>query len=99
MRHLDDVTSADTGRRPIDNQWKFKLPLASLKFSSACQRGMPSVSRSALRSIDPYPQRRLDELIARGECRHQVEPSVVEETRDRGQRCLGSIDIDEQEMG
>ena len=28
-----------------------------------------------------------------------MEPSVVEETRDRGQRCLRSVHIDEQEVG
>jgi Putative sugar-binding domain len=50
-------------------------------------------------SSAPDRQGRLDELIAGRECRHKVVPPVVEETSDRGQRCLGSVDIDEQEMG
>jgi hypothetical protein len=31
MRHLDDVTSADTGRRPLDNLCECKSPFPSLK--------------------------------------------------------------------
>ena len=45
MRHLDDVTSADTGRRRMENQCECKSPFASLKrcqrLTAGCPLSMP----------------------------------------------------------
>src|SRR5829696_8245580 len=60
-------------------------------------RALPAAADS--RSIEPHPQGWLDKLIAWRECGHQVDASVVKETRYRRDRCLRSIDIDEQKMG
>jgi hypothetical protein len=43
MRHLDDVTSADTGRRPLDNQGECKSPFPV----SSCRRLTPALHRRA----------------------------------------------------
>jgi hypothetical protein len=42
MRHLDDVTSADTGRRPLDNQGECKSPFPSLKLPAPHASAAPS---------------------------------------------------------
>ena len=51
------------------------------------------------RSIVPDCEGRLDQVVARRDCRHQVEPSVVEKTSNGRHSCLRPVDLDKQEMG